>query len=457
MRPLSTTSIIAGQMPFARAEKRSLAAQGTVERQMRLLRNLIWLYLILWLIEGGLRRWFLPGLASPLLLVRDPLVLAIYWIAASSSLFPFNGFFTWGLVLAVLSMVNAMVVGHGNFLVALYGARCDFLHVPLIFVMARVLRKADLINLGKVALLISVPYTMLMVAQFYQPQDAWVNRGLAGSLEGAGFDGALDRFRPPGTFSFITGPSLLYPLFTAFWFALLLSRKLPSWLMIAAGGAILVSIPISISRTLFLNVILVAGVGVGALIAGGRLSIRLAAQVAVAAAALYLLAGYSTAFKDGMLAFNARWEMATTDQGGFKAAIVDRMLEDLVGNLESVRDYGMGTGYSTNVGQKSLTSELGFGGSEGEWGRLIFDNGYVLGGLLISYRVALALYVAFASLQAWRRGAVISLIFAATCFQMLVHGHWSQTTTLGATIIAAGLALAAAGNFHDPSTRSLQR
>jgi hypothetical protein len=196
---------------------------------------------------------------------------------------------------------------------------------------------------------------------------------------------------------------------------------------------------------------------VGALIAGGRLSIRLSAQVAVAAAALYLLAGYSTAFKDGMLAFNARWEMATTDQGGFKAAIVDRMLEDLVGNLESVRDYGMGTGYSTNVGQKSLTSELGFGGSEGEWGRLIFDNGYVLGGLLISYRVALALYVAFASLQAWRRGAVISLIFAATCFQMLVHGHWSQTTTLGATIIAAGLALAAAGNFHDPSTRSLQR
>jgi hypothetical protein len=234
-------------MPFARAEKRSLAAQGTVERQMRLLRNLIWLYLILWLIEGGLRRWFLPGLASPLLLVRDPLVLAIYWIAASSSLFPFNGFFTWGLVLAVLSMVNAMVVGHGNFLVALYGARCDFLHVPLIFVMARVLRKADLINLGKVALLISVPYTMLMVAQFYQPQDAWVNRGLAGSLEGAGFDGALDRFRPPGTFSFITGPSLLYPLFTAFWFALLLSRKLPSWLMIAAGGAILVSIPTSFS------------------------------------------------------------------------------------------------------------------------------------------------------------------------------------------------------------------
>jgi len=32
---------------------------------------------------------------------------------------------------------------------------------------------------------------------------------------------------------------------------------------------------------------------------------------------------------------------------------------------------------------------------------------------------------------------------------MLVHGHWGQTTTLGATVIAAGLALAAV-KFNDP-------
>jgi len=136
--------------------------------------------------------------------------------------------------------------------------------------------------------------------------------------------------------------------------------------MIASAGAILVSIPISISRTLFLNVFSWQA-SAWRIDRRRAFVIRLVAQLAVAASALYLLAGYSTAFKDGMAAFDARWEMATTDQGGFKAAIVDRMLEDLVGNLGSVKDYGMGTGFSTNVGQKSLTSELGFGGSEGEW------------------------------------------------------------------------------------------
>jgi hypothetical protein len=201
------------------------------------------------------------------------------------------------------------------------------------------------------------------------------------------------------------------------------------------------------------------------MVTGGRLSIKVIAQFAVAAAAMYFIATQSAVFKDGMETFGKRWEDSTTESGGFKTAIVDRMIEDLIGNLHGVNGYGKGTGFSTNVGQKSLTSELGFGGSEGEWGRLIYDNGYVLGGFLIGYRVMLALSVLFASLQAWRRGSTASLVFAATCFQMLVHGHWGQTTTLGATVIGAGLTLAAAAPRNDfkskraasaPPSRELQ-
>ena len=263
----------------AKSRAETVPAQGTVGQQKRLIRNLIWLYLVLWLIEGGLRRWFLPGLASPLLLIRDPVVIAIYTLAVSNNLFPVNGFVVWGGLLALLSFINALLLGHGNLFVALYGVRCDFLHVPLIFIMGTVLQKNDFLRLAKVAIWLAVPYTLLLVAQFYKPQDAWVNRGVGGSLDGAGFDGAMDRFRPPGTFSFITGPALLYPLFTACWFALMLARKLPVWLMAAAGGAILIAIPISISRTLFLSVAIVAMAGLGALFAGGRFSIKLVMEV----------------------------------------------------------------------------------------------------------------------------------------------------------------------------------
>lgn len=434
------------QEPNVRPYVRRAKAE-TGEKQISLIRNLIWLYIILWLIEGGLRRWFLPGLASPLLLVRDPVVIAIYFYAFAAKLFPANGFITWAILLGFLSFLNAMVLGHGNMFVALYGVRCDFLHIPLIFIMAKVLRQKDLIALARVAVWVAAPYTLLLVAQFYQPQDAWVNRGVGGSDEGAGFIGALDRFRPPGTFSFITGPSQLYPLFTACWFVLLLARKLPVWLMVASGGAILVAIPVSVSRLFFLSVAIVAVAGVAALLLGGRFQFSLVVQFAVAALILYLFAGRSTAFQDGMEAFSARWETATTDNGGFKVAIVDRVLEGLFGSFHNVKFSGLGTGYSTNVGQKSLTDQVGFGASEGEWGRLLFDNGFVLGSLLIAYRVALAFSVVFAALRAWRRRSPQSLIFASAAFMLLLNGQWGQATSLGSAVIAGGLTLAAAHVF----------
>jgi hypothetical protein len=452
-------TMTAGHLQNAPANSRSKAtsARGVVQDQTRLIRNLIWLYIFLWLVEGGLRRWVLPGLASPLLMIRDPLVIAIYCVAASNNLFPANGFITWGAFLALLSFVNAMLLGHGNIFVALYGVRCDFLHVPLIFIMGKVLRQKDVLALAKVAVWVSVPYTALLVAQFYQPQDAWVNRGVGGSLEGAGFSGALDRFRPPGTFSFISGPSQLYPLFTACWFALLLARKLPVWTMVASGGAILIAIPISISRMLFLSVAIVAATGVGAMLVGGRFSIKLVIQFALVAAILSALAGQSLIFQDGMEAFNARWQTATTDEGGFKEAIVDRVLNDLFGSFEGVQYSGLGTGFSTNVGQKTLTAQVGFGASESEWGRLLYDNGFILGSLMICYRIALASSVVFASFRAWRRRSTLGLIFASACFTIMLNGPWGQTTTLGFAIIGGGLALAAASNTGTASSKKSRK
>jgi hypothetical protein len=437
-----------------KSRRSNLAKEIDFERQTRLIRNLIWLYIILWLVEGGLRRWFLPGLATPLLLIRDPLVVVIYFSAVSKNLFPANGFILWGAVLAFLTFANAIAMGHGNPMVALYGVRCDFLHVPLIFIMGRVLRQKDLMTLAKVAVWMTIPYTALLVAQFYAPQDAWVNRGVGGSLEGAGFSGALDRFRPPGTFSFITGPAALYPLFAACWFVLILARKLPIWQMISSGVAILVAIPVSVSRSLFLSVVLVAIAGIGALLVGGRFSARVAFQVALAAIILPMLALQLPAFKDGMEAFGARWESATTDGGGFQESIVDRTYEGLFGAFHGVRASGLGTGFSTNIGQKLITQDVGFGASEGEWGRLLYDNGFILGSLLVGYRVALAGAIVLASFRAWQRRSPQGLVFASAAFMLVLNGQWGQATSLGAAVIAGGLALAAAAN---PRTGNLQK
>ncbi|HEX3717547.1 MAG TPA: hypothetical protein VH595_06235 [Verrucomicrobiae bacterium] len=428
------------------------------ESQTALVRRLIWLYMVLWLIEGSLRRWFLPSLASPLLLIRDPLVLVIYFCAFAKRVFPINFFIYSGALLAILTFANALLIGHGNPLVALYGVRCDFLHVPLILIMGQVIRRKDLIALARIALLIAIPYTLLLIAQFYAPQDAWVNRGIGGSLEGAGFSGALNRFRPPGTFSFISGPSQLYPIFTACWFGLALIRKLPSWLAIASAMAILVTIPVSVSRGLFLSVLLVAVLGVGALFISGRFSTEMIIRIAVAGIILPVLAQKTPAFRDGMEAFQARWESSTTDNGGFQEAIVDRVLNDLFGVFKIPEHSCLGTGFSTNVGQKVLTGEPGFGASEAEWGRLLYDNGYLLGSLLILYRVALAASIVYAAFRGWRQGAPMGVVFAAAGFLLLFDGEWGQSTTLGSAIICGGLTLAASKAYEndDFNTRLLR-
>jgi hypothetical protein len=439
---LNTLSEISSLTPSFKTGADGLSSRA----EIRTIRHLIWLYLILWLIEGGLRRWLLPGLATPLLLIRDPLVVAIYYLAFSKNLFPVNGFIIGGAFLAMLTFINAMVLGHGNLFVALYGVRCDFLHVPLIFIMGKVLRRKDAIVLAKAAVWVSIPYTALLVAQFYEPQDAWVNRGVGGSSDGAGFSGALDHFRPPGTFSFISGPSELYPLLTACWFVVLITDPLPIWLMMGSGLAILTAIPVSISRSLFLSVVLVGLAGIVAMIMGRRLSIGMVVKFALIILIVPLMAGQLPAFKDGMEAFTARWQDSTTEEGGFQTSIVDRVVQDLIGSFDEVKGPGLGTGFSTNVGQKVLTQDVGFGASEGEWGRLLFDNGVVLGGLLVVYRIALTTFIMYVALQAWRRGSPLSLVFASAGFMLLLNGQWGQATTLGSAVIAGGLTLAAASN-----------
>jgi hypothetical protein len=440
--------------PPQQVELPAAAGDGVREDQTKLIRWLIWLYLALWLTEGALRRWFLPGLAGPLLLIRDPVVVAIYVAAYSKNLFPFNGFIYSGLALALLTFFNAMITGHGNPLVAAYGVRCDFLHVPLIFIMGRVLRREDLTALAKVVAWIALPYSLLLMLQFYSPQSAWVNRGVGGSLDGAGFSGALDRFRPPGTFSFITGVAQFYTFLTACWFALVLARKMPAWLMICSGVAILVAVPISVSRGLFLCVAFVACAGVAALLVGGRLSASTLLRAAAAAVVLPLLALQLPAFHDGMDAFTTRWTDATTNNGGVKGAIVDRLLDDYFSSFATADLSGLGTGYSTNVGQSLLVDEVGFGASEGEWGRLIYDNGLLLGSLVLLYRVALTGAICLAALRAWRRRSPEGIVFASAAVLELLSGQWGQSTTLGAAAIGAGLAMAAANNFKPESRKT---
>jgi hypothetical protein len=78
------------------------------------IKKLIWAYFLLLLFEGALRKWFLPGLSQGLLIIRDPIVIWIYYLCYAQGRFSINNkylqkCFQWVGLAVVLSF---LLTGH---------------------------------------------------------------------------------------------------------------------------------------------------------------------------------------------------------------------------------------------------------------------------------------------------------------------------------------------------------
>src|SRR2546423_7142317 len=76
----------------------------------RQIRFLIWTYLVLLIFEGALRKWVVPQLSNPILLIRDPVAILIYLWALRAGVFPRNLYLVFLGIIAVLSLFVSIVV-----------------------------------------------------------------------------------------------------------------------------------------------------------------------------------------------------------------------------------------------------------------------------------------------------------------------------------------------------------
>ena len=161
--------------------------------------------------------------------------------------FSVNGFVAVIVFIGVMSFLISFLAPFGDWRVAVFGLRCNFLHLPLIFIIGRVFSYEDVRRVGWCVLALSIPMAALMALQFRSPSDAWINRGAGeDAMMIASFDG---RIRPSGTFSFISGIIYYCSLVTAFLVYGLMQKKVyPWWLTIAAGGALPLALAVSSSR-----------------------------------------------------------------------------------------------------------------------------------------------------------------------------------------------------------------
>ncbi len=417
---------------------------------IRLLKQGVWAYFFLLIFEGALRKWVLPGLADPLLIIRDPFALLLILKAIQGNIWKPGGYVLvmWGVT--VLSLALTLIVGHGNLVVAIYGFRITGLHFPLIFVIGSIFSRADVIKLGIWVLWITIFMTILVGFQFYSPQSAWVNMGVGGDEAGSGFSGAAGFFRVPGTFSFTNGLSLFYGLAAAFVFFFWVTKKEEQgnrMLLILATLALVAAIPLSISRTVLFEVILsflflICISGQNPKIIKSLLGVLVMAVVVVA-----VLSNMSF-FQTASMAFTERFNNASGAEGGLEGTLVDRFLGGLYGAVTNTEASfaGLGLGMGTNAGAQLMTGKRDFLLSEGEWGRLIGEMGFFLGMIAILIRVSLVIALLRKSWRAIGNGHLLGWMLMSFGTLVILQGQWAQPTALGFSSIIGGLVLA---SFND--------
>jgi len=417
-----------------------------IEVNNDLVKKLIWTYIILLIFEGAIRKWILPGLATPLLLIRDPIAIWLIILAWKRGLVRFNIYVITLFVIGIIALFTAIFLGHGNLLVAIFGVRTLILHFPLIFIIGSVFNRDDVIKVGKFIAWITIPITILLVLQFFSPQSAWVNRGIGGDIAGGGFSGALGFFRPPATFSFSNGTSGYYSFAACFvfYFWLASEKYIDRRVLLASSIAVLMSIPLSISRTLFFSIIVTGLFVVLAVFRDPKKTGKIV-FVGICVLALFLILGQVGIFQTATTAFTARLTDANASEGGASAVLIDRYLGGMVSaitNSSNLPFWGYGIGMGTNVGSTLLTGKTQFLISEGEWGRLIGELGVFLGLMVILIRLTVSAKIALACFRNLSTGDLLPWILLSFCLLTLPQGQWSQPTSLGFCIIGAGLTIA---------------
>jgi hypothetical protein len=454
-------STIARVVGDAGSETRSASR----ERSRKLIVALVMLIYFLLIFEGVLRKWVFPGASHALYFVRDPFVVLVYVIAASSGWWPQRSRLAnagliagaIGLLLAFAQVVTAGTGLESRLLLAAYGWRNYFLYIPLAAIIGEVVERRDLKRLVRLTLLLAIPMSALVFLQFRATPDAPINIGTAAeeSLQFRGLGLDIDHTRPMGTFTSDVGEKLFVvsciAMLMAGWVSSRDRRMVPYWQLLAATAATLTCLGLGGSRSAMLQSAIVVTAAVASSLVLRRGEVRVRAILLPAILCTLAVTLYPLLLPEGYSTFTERWtSAAAVESQSFRFGIFGRALYgfiDFVDLLGSTPALGYGLGLAGNASLTLGVEIAGFTGwAESDWARHIVDLGPVFGVLVILSRIALVYWLGRYCLEGARRlgDPLPLLLFASIGFDLLsgqLTGHGSVN---GYGWVFAGLCLASA-------------
>lgn len=425
----------------------NIVREAVVAPTNKSLKIAIWLYLLLWIFEGALRKWILPSLATPLLVVRDPIAIYILIRAVYLNVSFINLYVIISTIFTLLSLAVTLTFGHGYLFVAIYGARIMLFHFPLIFIIGEIFTKEDVLKIGRFLLAVNILMTLIVYLQFISPQTAFINIGIGGEGS-AGFSGAMGYSRPPGTFSFTSGLSVFYTAVSVFVFYFWLSKDSCSKILLSISTiALVIALPLTISRGAVVAVAIVGLFAVIASVTNPKTLIKLITFSIIFYIIILILNEYSSIFTLGTEVFMDRVETVnnSTSGGGLKDSIFLRMVNDFVGPLINLFDqpmFGGNLGMGTNAGAQMINGSVSFLISETEFGRVVGEQGIIAGLGLMILRIYLAIDISIKSLKLPQEEKLLPFVLCGAACASIFQGQWAQPSILGFAILMAGLVMA---------------
>ena len=428
-----------------RMNQRQISAKfQPVTDEYRLIKNLIWVYFLLLLFEGALRKWFLPGLSQGLLIIRDPVVIWIYFLCFNKGIFPLHNkylqrCFQW----IALAIILSILVNRAHPLTVAFGARTNLLHFPLIFIMARVLNKKDLINFGKAFLLLALPMTWVVAQQFQSDRFDAINVAAGGVGHQIMTSG--EKVRASGTFSFVSGIVFYYCFTTAYIiYGFLVKGSFPKWMLYLGTSATLLAMVTAGSRSVIAECLQVmACIGFLAYYKPGEFGKIFASIFGLSVLGLVLYSQVDL-FKEGLNFLSLRFEEAANVEGNPIEAYFTRYYDIIV----SPYYYNMWTGYLGNgLGTATRAGSAlggGMGGAEISWSRHVLESGLLLGGLFICWRIWLSKDILITCINAIKKGNYLAIFLFGASGPIILFAPYGQPTNLGFAAFGGGLCLAAA-------------
>lgn len=388
--------------------------------------------IILFFLEGALRKWVLPGMTNVIPIMHDPFLLYVLIVGIRYNLI--NNWIAIGLMAtSAISAFAAIVAGHHNVIVAIYGARIYFMYLPCIFIIGKILQPKDINFILKEFMFIFPPMFILMLAQYFSPQSSWVNMGATG---GDIMVGTGDFLRIQGTFSV----TLHLACYLLLFFNLLLyrlsfrnfNRGIKKWLVYLFSISILISVAFLISR----SAISLFAISIGLYLIFSRKTFGNLLLYVLIVFALFKFSQteYGKTAIDNIM---TRFEEAAEAEGDFiEGSVQNRVFDSHIRAFKDTQNFtgkpipfvfGFGIGYGTRVGEKLLNLHAAdidnpIHLAEEEASREVCENGYI-GGFFIHSLKLLLIISMFWGILINRKFKILSLF--------VIYAHLLFNANLG--------------------------